>query len=682
MAYATLAQGSSATVTFNDAADGLEVINRPSDQATVTLLTGAWAYGVSPLQQNGGRRVYGLTGAGSVQITAVSGALQYEYADNAIPYNGAGSLTSSEVGATKALVSDAGIPATVLIGSASPAYIAMIPGAQVVGSGSAKSLTHAGLLAELYPAVLAGTGTQTDANMWANAGYMTSVTGTGGAMVIPLSAYAPDLSKKTTVAAVNIKAAAPAGNTNFCGQGNGGNGSHGFALSARTDGKIGLAFISAAGTFGLVATNGVFFDGAEHSMLFMLHASGFAAIYRDGEIDTTWAINNATPLGATTMTQAFALGGGAGSSQGSIAGQFRGFHLLSLDYMPLNVGYIAKQIAAAPLRPLRGEEVIKPSRTICLYWGAAQSNESGSGNTNGWTGYYGVPALDTGGRSMVPSLSDRLARRGIAAIWCTTALGSTAATDSWCGRIRNWASGLNVVSGSYVLSGGTVYKCTNALGYAGTSTTAVAAGTGADGVTWTSLGAPTADDTVTLAGTGVYASTSARWDPNGLIGLAVNKSALTAGSVSQRVCLISLGQQDRYCGSTAVQFSDALQKLATYYSANGADKVLIGMTVRSSSTADYSSNNGGGAPNAANTTADGWYNAQLIPGRAAALAALASNPKVTAGWDWATAIGTVANQTLPTAVGVKSTDSVHMTDVTYETLAVPAADAALLAAGY
>jgi len=108
MAYATLAQGSSATVTFNDAADGLEVINRPSDQATITLLTGAWAYGVSPLQQNGGRRVYGLNGAGSVQITAVSGALQYEYSDNTIPYNGAGSLTSSEVGATKALVSGAG----------------------------------------------------------------------------------------------------------------------------------------------------------------------------------------------------------------------------------------------------------------------------------------------------------------------------------------------------------------------------------------------------------------------------------------------------------------------------------------------------------------------------------------------------------------------------------------------
>jgi hypothetical protein len=419
-------------------------------------------------------------------------------------------------------------------------------------------------------------------------------------------------------------------------------------------------------------------------MLFLLHPSGHAVLFYDGEIDTMWAVNDATPLGATTMTQPFALGGASGSSQPSIAGQFRGFHLLSLDYIPLNVGYIAKQIAADPLRPIRGDEIIKPDKTICLYWGAGQSNESGHGNTPAWTGFYGVPYLDSSnGRSIIPGLSNYMAKRGVAAVWCNTAFGGTALTDSWCGRIRTWVSGLNVVSGSYVVRSGTVYKCTNSLGYGGASTTTPTAGTGADGVTWTSMGAATADDTATAAGTGIYASTSARWDPNGLIALAVAKSALAAGSVSQRIALICVGQTDRTVGATSLQYSDAVQKLSNYYLANGANKVLICMTVRAEAGGDLTAANGGGSQNAANTSYDAWYNAHLIPGRAAALAALSGDSRVVAGWDWATSIGAVTGQSLPTGLGVQSSDGgVHMTDATYETQAVPAANAALLAAGY
>jgi len=108
MPYTTLSQGSSATITFNDAADGLEVSNYGANQATITLLSGVWGYGGSVLKHNGGRRVIQLSGAGSVQITADSGSLQYEYTDNAQAYNGAGSLTALEVSATKSLVSGAG----------------------------------------------------------------------------------------------------------------------------------------------------------------------------------------------------------------------------------------------------------------------------------------------------------------------------------------------------------------------------------------------------------------------------------------------------------------------------------------------------------------------------------------------------------------------------------------------
>lgn len=326
--------------------------------------------------------------------------------------------------------------------------------------------------------------------------------------------------------------------------------------------------------------------------------------------------------------------------------------------------------------------MIFPTKVVCLYWGAGQSNESGSGNTLGTTGFWGLPHIDSSnGRSVIPSLAERLAKRGVLAIWCQTAFGSTSIADSWCGRIRNWVSGLYVCSGTYVLNGGVVFKCTNSLGYSGQSTTTPAAGTGADGVTWTSLGAATAEDTTVLSGTGVYPSTSTRWDPNGLLALSVNKANLVTAGINTKAALISLGQQDRLLGTTSSVFSDAMQKVALYHASNGANKVLLGMTVRSALSNDLSSANGGGVANSANTTSDNWYNTHLLPGRTAALTALSSNPAIYAGHDWATSIGSVTSQVSALSVGVKSADSVHMTDITYETSASSELDRALFASG-
>jgi hypothetical protein len=81
MAYTTLAQGSSVTLTLNDQFDSVEVINRSQDLATITLTAGTWVYGGSPLQHSG-RAVYQLSQAGQITIAAVSGALQYEQADS------------------------------------------------------------------------------------------------------------------------------------------------------------------------------------------------------------------------------------------------------------------------------------------------------------------------------------------------------------------------------------------------------------------------------------------------------------------------------------------------------------------------------------------------------------------------------------------------------------------------
>lgn len=106
MAYTTLSQGSSVTITINDQFDGLEVINRTQDLATVALASGAWAYGATP-QQHSGRRVYQLNGAGSITLTASSGALQYEYTD-AADNRVAQSFSVAETASIRSLVLGAG----------------------------------------------------------------------------------------------------------------------------------------------------------------------------------------------------------------------------------------------------------------------------------------------------------------------------------------------------------------------------------------------------------------------------------------------------------------------------------------------------------------------------------------------------------------------------------------------
>jgi hypothetical protein len=568
-------------------------------------------------------------------------------------------------------------------------YIAMIPGVQSVNTGSAKSLAG-NPLAEAYPSALTGRGTLTDAQMWANAGYMSTVNVAGGCFEIPLSAYAPNLKAGGgQLIAFVVNAAAPASTTRLISQSNGATGAQGFDISALTTGKLSVATISAAGTSSIGSGTGTFCDSTDHYGMFYIHPSGYACLWLDGEIDTIFSINPNFPLGITTPTAPLTFGAIAlvGNNTGvAMAAKFKGIHLISFGTMPLNLNQIAKKLRAEPMTPLRNSDVILSVETDMLYWAAGQSNEGGAGNTPGIVGPLGVPDRDaqnlTASRSIKTGLAKRLAARGKTALWGNSAMGSTGIADAWVGRIRNWANNSNILGGSYVLNAGTVWKCTNAAGFSALSTIAPAAGTGADTITWTSLGAPTAEDTSVLAGTGIYPATSARFDPNSLLATAEARAALAVSSTTERVAMISIGQGDRYAGVSRAAYADAIQKVAAYHLARSATKVLICMTVRSAVISDYSTYNGGGAANADNDTSDHWYDRHLLPGRADALAVLSNNPRVFAGWDWATGIGPVTGQTSPTAIGVKTSDGlVHMTDATYESLAVPLADAALQACG-
>lgn len=579
-------------------------------------------------------------------------------------------------------------------------YVTMIPGAQAVTSGSAKTIAGSPT-AEVYPSALTGRGTLTDAQMWANPGYISTLAAIGGQAEMPLGAYAPNLaSGQGQLLAFIVNAAPPTATAGLITQSDGVTGLQGFSLRGLPTGKLNLTHQSSAGSVAPVAaTVGTFLDSTDRAGMLFIHPSGYLAIWFEGELDTVVAVNPANfPLGLTNPTAPLTLGAIASVAGNPIltacmAAKFRGVHLISFNEFPLNLNQIAKKLKSDPMTPLRNSDVVHASKLVALYWMGAQSNESGSGNTAGVVGPYGVPDRDAyaAGRSIISGLAKRLATRGVAALWGKSAVGSTALTDSWCGRIRNWSNPSNVLSGTYMLSGGVVWKCTNAIGFGAASTVAPAAGTGADTVTWASLGAPTAEDLSVLADTGVYPPTSARFDPMGLFAAGEARAAAMVSTTSERMGIVCIGQGDRTVGASRAAYSAGIQYAAAYVLAAGrsATKFSIAMTVRSAfnAAANWSTYNGGGAANADNDTADHWYDRQLLPGRLDAIAALAGNPKVFVGWDWATGIGPVTSQSYPTGIGVKAltnvggTDLLHMTDATYESRAVPLVDATLLACG-
>lgn len=209
-----------------------------------------------------------------------------------------------------------------------------------------------------------------------------------------------------------------------------------------------------------------------------------------------------------------------------------------------------------------------------------QSNEQGVAGTEGGSSRtnYGRPILDaSGNRSMWPRVSSRLGRAGILASFQNRARGSTGMASYWIGSCRDWVSGMFVNTGSYVLSGGNIWKCaaanTSNNDPYGLSTASPSASVGADNVQWQDLGAPTAED---VAGA-IYTRGSARFDPNGALGAALT-SANALAPVDRRFALISIGQSDKTAGMTVQQYRAAYEQAVRFWLDSGFE-VLAGMTV-------------------------------------------------------------------------------------------------------
>ena len=290
-----------------------------------------------------------------------------------------------------------------------------------------------------------------------------------------------------------------------------------------------------------------------------------------------------------------------------------------------------------------------------------QSNEVGTGLVSDFTPAWGCPQRDpvkpNGGslRSMWPYLSELMGRRNVWLAVHNTGVGSTSAAHSWCGYIRTWASSMLVIKGSYALSGGKTWLCTAASTTINASTVTPAAGLQADGVTWSDLGASAGTDTV-----GICGPTHARFDPNGYVAAAYAGLSASVG-FDEKWAFISIGQTDKSMNVVAADYAQALKNLTDYMLIRSV-KVAIGFTC------------------AGNTAGlEAWYQAELLPGHASALASYAGNANVIAGANLRTALGALV--TSPGSGPGLQADSLHMNDAAYA-LASEAWCDALVTAGW
>lgn len=290
-----------------------------------------------------------------------------------------------------------------------------------------------------------------------------------------------------------------------------------------------------------------------------------------------------------------------------------------------------------------------------------QSNEVGSGVVTDFTPAFGYPMRDPVApngstlRSMWPCLSDLMGRRGILLRVHNSGVGATSSAHSWCGYIRTWVTSMLVLKGSYVLSGGKTWLCTLASTTINASTVTPAAGLQADGVTWSDLGTSAVTDTVGLCG-----PSHPRFDPNGYIAAAYAGLSASTG-FDEKWCFISIGQSDKSMSVVADDYANALRNITDYMLARSV-KVAMGFTC------------------AGNTAGlEAWYQDELLPGYATALASYAGNSNVVAGANLRTALGALT--TSPSSGPGLQADNLHMNDIAYA-LASEAWRDALVTAGW
>jgi hypothetical protein len=285
-------------------------------------------------------------------------------------------------------------------------------------------------------------------------------------------------------------------------------------------------------------------------------------------------------------------------------------------------------------------------KRVHLVVSGSQSNEAGPGERITISGPYGNPIRDPiapkgNSGSMWPELASLCGLRDVWLSVSNCAHGATSIVESWVGGCRQWANGLRVLRGSYVLSGGGLWKSNVADGTVGTcanAPTGTADVTGADGVPWIYVGVPTAAD----VDGAVYQAGSPRFDPNGYCGVATARLGYTGFDLT--MVYQSIGQGDRTVSTSRERFSLGLQSHARHMLASGAGMVMMGFTCS------------GNAPGL-----NDYFTSTLVPGWRDALAALSGESRVVQGPNLFEELGVLPGvDQFSSTPGIFNSDTVHM----------------------
>lgn len=250
-----------------------------------------------------------------------------------------------------------GISLSADIGGPSDYYLAFIPGKQFVTSGTPKDLSGRGAHADLGSAL-------SDAELWANNGYMTTAAGANKALSIPLAKSSFNLATESIIFSVLMNKAASGVSDSTFGNAQAG-AIDGVYFSVRaTSGAVRPVFRTTQGDItGLPDSVAVFADGTDHVMTFAYDAkTKVAYLYRDGALVNTYATGIS---GSTTPASPFALGGT--NLLVGVAAKFSGVHLLKMSGgLPPNIHQIAAKLAASPHRFLMNMDISETGRVTAV----------------------------------------------------------------------------------------------------------------------------------------------------------------------------------------------------------------------------------------------------------------------------------------------------------------------------
>lgn len=476
-------------------------------------------------------------------------------------------------------------------------------------------------------------------------GFASSIAGTAAGCSIPSVQFAGfDFTKNSFMLQFTLDEAAPVANQTILSFGASQANSvyNGFLLSLRTSGKIQLEQCVSDALFAVTATNEIVVANST-PMIYQLWydaPSGSAWAYVNTVLSGAWPAaftangpSGAHAFGATAPiyheptlghSVGVRLGGGCHYTDTTVAVGIQNFHLYTFNGdLPVNIGTLNRKLFDNPNTPLLANDFIYP--VTKEYWlMLGQSNEAGVGAGASGNIYRcrneadGCPIDDPVWPNSVASGSGLAkisavlgSKNGRWLQWKNYAIGTTALTQFWVGSVTLYSASMLVVPGAYIKSvaNGNIYKAIGTAGNSYTLNVDPASGVGSSGLSsWT---LQTSVLSFEVPGY-IYSSTdgTGRFDPNNQLAPMLTNLAVTVG-YSIKGVYVQIGQGDAAALATSAMYSQAMINVANYFTASGY-RVKLGMTFDASTT-------------------NAWNTAQLLPGCAAALAALASNPLVSAG---------------------------------------------------